>query len=412
MTEFTRASQLATSTAAAVMTFALALSANESAFAESEAVCNQYANDAVAAQRANVRREGCNLQGPAWSENWGNHFGWCRGQSAEVVASESKKRMDNLTECTQRPAYCRTYANAAISAQNVNASVPACNKQGPRWSTNFQAHYGWCLAVGRATAEAEHNAREAEVRDCSFRGAPPSPGTFGGVYIEGIELVRDAPSGPGSVPLASNPTFLSQASLCGQWTANRARVNEQINALARGRRLAEGISVHSASHSEVTGSCTARAEMINNNITVQIKLPGNRFFAQLTQPTFVGSYADPQISVDYDIEATVSIRIPANAGQPLPVTLNARVVNIRPDSQNFTADVAKAVANLIDVFTGGEISAMIPKELPFQRSVEGSLGPIASAIPAGYRLETYPTQGRPTMTLLATKDAPYYPPVR
>jgi hypothetical protein len=266
--------------------------------AESDVACTQYARDAVTAQRLNVKRQGCSLRGDMWSENYSGHYDWCRKQSAQTVAAEHKKRMDALARCSASPDYCRRYANAAVSAQRVNASVVSCRKQGPRWSTNLKHHYDWCLQAGQEVAEREHQAREAEVKECSFRGAPKSPGTFAGTFVEGIELVRDAPSGSGTVPITGNTTFLSQSSLCGQWAANRARIDAEINRLARGKRLYKGISIHSASRNQVTASCSARAEMAGGGVRIDVKLPGNIFFVQLTQPTVLGSYDDPKFSVN------------------------------------------------------------------------------------------------------------------
>jgi hypothetical protein len=387
----------------------LAIAAPGAARAETEAVCGRYAQEAVTAQRHNLRREGCGLRGPMWNESYSAHFDWCRGQAGNVVAAESKKRIDALTECTGRPAHCQRYANAAVVAQNANMAAAKCRKQGARWSNVYNHHYGWCLGQPQAVSQREHDAREADLRACSFESAPKAPGAFAGQRVDGVELAREEPGGR-IVSLVANKTFLSPASLCGLWQANRQRLDQRIEAEARGKGY-KGFNVRSDVDSKVTARCSAIARMAGGGITAQISLPGNVVYFYLTTPGPIGGWADPKFSITYDVEATLFIRIPTAAGQPFRVEASARIFNLRPNSHNVTGDAARAVASVADFFTGGAVSRLIPQDIPFRAEAERSLGPIANAIPAGYRLEQ--RAGQPNhLLLVATRNAPYVPPVR
>jgi hypothetical protein len=66
------------------------------------------------------------------------------------------------------PAFCRTYARAALNQVRGGLANPRCaaGMQGNRWSTAFPVHYEWCLGQSFEATGAERDARTAYLRSC------------------------------------------------------------------------------------------------------------------------------------------------------------------------------------------------------------------------------------------------------
>ena len=66
------------------------------------------------------------------------------------------------------PAFCRQYSQAAIHQVRGGLANPRCAAalQGSRWSTDFSAHYQWCLGVSSADAGSERDVRAKYLRGC------------------------------------------------------------------------------------------------------------------------------------------------------------------------------------------------------------------------------------------------------
>jgi hypothetical protein len=69
------------------------------------------------------------------------------------------------------PAFCKPYAKAALSQVRGGLIDPACAShfQGTRWSTDFAAHYEWCLGISAGDADAEKDARTRYLKGCIGR---------------------------------------------------------------------------------------------------------------------------------------------------------------------------------------------------------------------------------------------------
>jgi len=69
------------------------------------------------------------------------------------------------------PGFCRQYARAALIQVRGGLSDPACGSglQGTRWSSDFAAHYEWCLGASFDAAGDERDARTRYLRGCSSR---------------------------------------------------------------------------------------------------------------------------------------------------------------------------------------------------------------------------------------------------
>jgi hypothetical protein len=66
------------------------------------------------------------------------------------------------------PAFCRGYTQAALNQVRGGLSNPRCQggMQGPRWSSDYNVHYQWCLGASFGAAGDERDARTQYLRGC------------------------------------------------------------------------------------------------------------------------------------------------------------------------------------------------------------------------------------------------------
>ncbi|HKY86722.1 MAG TPA: hypothetical protein VJL90_08190, partial [Pseudorhodoplanes sp.] len=65
------------------------------------------------------------------------------------------------------PGLCDSYADKAVAAAATNISN-ACGRGGPRYSTDRNVHYWWCMASRAESVSAEDTNRGAEMSKCSY----------------------------------------------------------------------------------------------------------------------------------------------------------------------------------------------------------------------------------------------------
>jgi hypothetical protein len=63
------------------------------------------------------------------------------------------------------PAFCQEYACRAV-AQFERAAAVRCPVGGPRWTPNYDVHFGWCLTAAPWVAEREAHNRHDELERC------------------------------------------------------------------------------------------------------------------------------------------------------------------------------------------------------------------------------------------------------
>ena len=83
--------------ASAITIAALVLQVTQS-YAASDRDCRNYARNAVAQQRENVRR-GCGFSGLRWHREWGIHRQWCLGVPIGLALLEDRERRRSLKSC-------------------------------------------------------------------------------------------------------------------------------------------------------------------------------------------------------------------------------------------------------------------------------------------------------------------------
>ena len=66
------------------------------------------------------------------------------------------------------PAFCQTYAQAAVNQVRGGLSQRSCagGLRGARWSEDFRVHYSWCLGASIEAAGAERDARTNFLKAC------------------------------------------------------------------------------------------------------------------------------------------------------------------------------------------------------------------------------------------------------
>jgi hypothetical protein len=69
------------------------------------------------------------------------------------------------------PVFCKSYARAALVEAREGLASPRCGAslQGSRWSTEFSAHYEWCLEASRDDIAVERQARAKVLKGCTDR---------------------------------------------------------------------------------------------------------------------------------------------------------------------------------------------------------------------------------------------------
>jgi hypothetical protein len=69
------------------------------------------------------------------------------------------------------PAFCKQYVRGALVQAREGLASPRCGAglQGTRWSSEFSAHYEWCLEASREAIAAERDARTKVLKGCADR---------------------------------------------------------------------------------------------------------------------------------------------------------------------------------------------------------------------------------------------------
>ncbi|WP_206530111.1 PAN domain-containing protein [Nordella sp. HKS 07] len=135
---------------------------------EDDAGCVDFANRAVRqAQRNRALR--CGFEGPRWRPDFDTHYSWCQSAPQQARVREDAKRQDLLNLCAAKPdkaQECRRYSNLSIEQQRTNLSE-GCGFSGPRWHTNYEDHFVWCMDASGGKRLAEIAARVGALLVCT-----------------------------------------------------------------------------------------------------------------------------------------------------------------------------------------------------------------------------------------------------
>jgi hypothetical protein len=134
--------------------------------AESDARCQRYASDAVAAFDSS-QRASCRFSGVRWQGDRQAHLGWCLQASSQQVDWEEKARSAYLSVCTGEASgrRCHLYANSALAEQQRNLQHN-CGLKGERWNADFDAHLLFCMRTPELGTSHESRLRSLQLQSC------------------------------------------------------------------------------------------------------------------------------------------------------------------------------------------------------------------------------------------------------
>jgi Fibronectin type III domain len=303
------------------------------------------------------------------------------GGTQGCVSAQQSGVATTRTPTTQVDGACNTYASTALRQLATAKAMPAsasCPVDGPRWSGDRQAHYGWCVGsrAGAPTAN-EQKAREDQLNVCRARNTAdpraPAPKTFGTLQVRGIELVTDAiPPAHGTMPIVAEKTFLAGANLCSIAKAppnlpDFDTLLKSMVGLANTKFLAKSpFKLRSDISGSLSSNCAARAEVAtvsSDEIALIITMPQNQVTAAFTTPDGVPRDLDPRARVTFDVEARTTVRLPVNTASQIglgPTTVHVSKVHVEP--LNVPADIAKITNDVIAFFSGTDFLARLTQD--------------------------------------------------
>ncbi len=166
--------------------------------------------------------------------------------------------------------------------------------------------------------------------------------------VNGIELKL------GSTVLLSHTSFLSPDNVCKAIYSKEIRkfLNDLVLGFASGfsGSLPKDIRLV-RQRFDLSPGCKAQVNYTGNQLSITASMPRNIFFAHVTTPGPVGQFADPSVSIDFDVTVTATVTIPSTPQQGLSLgPARLRIFKIDPQGQNLTGDVGVAVAKLADEF--------------------------------------------------------------
>ncbi|MBC6980120.1 LGFP repeat-containing protein [Caulobacter sp. 17J80-11] len=241
------------------------------------------------------------------------------------------------------------------------------------------------------------------------------PKSFGAVLVTGMDVAVNGRR------LGGDSNFLSENAVCAEWLRNRGVANEAAKQLIRAEANPQmrGFSIRSDARMQLSTACSFRAEVVSvcdDTLRLRTVLPGNTFLFHVTTPSAFGAWSDPEFSLDFDLEAVTTIRIPLNGGAPVvlgPSTV--RPSNVRLDSQNYTGDIALALHAVQAAVTGRDFTSALAQDhrftVPGARASLNRLSPLMSQIPQSWRVNACVVDGS-TLRLNGVDGAEQGPIVR
>ena len=179
--------------------------------------------------------------------------------------------------------------------------------------------------------------------------------------VNGIEVYRDA--NPRS-RIFGNREFLTSASLCAEWSENKARLEQLLisESAAINSKLPSGVSIVRQS-AQLSQNCAAVANYAAGRINLNIKLPDNVFTFNVTTPGPLPQDFDPRASIHFDVGVSAQIQIPSIPRDGLNVgPVQLQLTNVKPVGENITGDIAIAVTKLISAITGEDFLGQLTRD--------------------------------------------------
>lgn len=164
--------------------------------------------------------------------------------------------------------------------------------------------------------------------------------------------------------------------------------------LGKGDRFAEGFTLYDIDVRLDSGNPVQTIQRnAAGDLVVHVVTGRNTIVATSTQPTFLGSYADPRFSLDFALAFDFVIDVP-------PVTApvgGSRVVDLRIiaphlDSQNFAGDLLLVVGKIVAFLAGTDVDSLLDAQIRANlgtQQINNALAPLNAVLQqylgAGYR---------------------------
>jgi hypothetical protein len=166
---------------------------------------------------------------------------------------------------------------------------------------------------------------------------------------------------PGLVLTALNTAFNGQkATICSKIKAGLTAANG----------MGQGFTAHPDTSGPNAFICSLGAAPTSLDVRMQggafviaYTITGNLLELTTTQPTVLGSGADPRFSVNFDATLTVTIPIPSSTGPLAAQSVIGSISNAHVNSQNLSAGILKVLGSVINFFGGPNYQAMAQSAL-------------------------------------------------
>lgn len=235
--------------------------------------------------------------------------------------------------------FCRSYAETALNQHQEAIALKAPGIVPPVWSSDYNAHYSWCLRVDQAAATSETQKRESVLS--SYRSqqsdavkAPEAPGATGAITgpfrkigegcIDPSALTSDA-----SVASAiSNMTYIDVAII----TAGQAEQSVGLLPIPTPYPVADLVGQYRSisqslilQRSHAIDHDTQRATQVKNELTKKVNalaktIADRNANLPVPVPKPLGDLQKHTLNLQNQIAATpINVPAPANSATPINV---------------------------------------------------------------------------------------------
>ena len=200
--------------------------------------CADYARAAIAANEQNMS-QGCQLQGPRWSDDFQAHYSWCMGAHREQSATETQARASDIARCQQASnedagAKCDHFARISMvqvdSARKAHCALPPGDR---RWANDIEVHRRACLEAPARVLATGIADREAVLTGC-LAAAGEARQACDGYGNRAMEQVRAATASGCDI---GGPRWSSSRAQQVQWCLSAAPATRRAEADARTQQL-------------------------------------------------------------------------------------------------------------------------------------------------------------------------------
>lgn len=204
-------------------------------------------------------------------------------------------------------------------------------------------------------------------------------GGFKASRVDGIEFKV------GDEVVWSETTFLSPNSLRGYFyhPDTRAFFWDQMLKMSHAatQKMPRGMALV-RQKLDLSPGCAPEVTYGPGQLALNISVPRSIFFTNVTTPGPLPQGTDPRFSVDFDVTGSAIVSIPAQAHQGVTIgPIKARIFNIKPSGQNFTGDLAVAVAKVVDEFKDFGFASRLSQGFEFtQKPITLKLGELSRVL--------------------------------